>query len=263
MTTHTFRGSDRVEARDVVALVTGAGSGIGLGCARALLRAGARVAINDRASDALDRAAAALADEGLPASRIAAVCADVTDAGTVARMFAEVRQRWGPVGALVNNAAVSGGRLPLAEIADEQWDRMMTANLRGVYLCTRQALPDMVAKRWGRVVNIASVAGVSGKLLASAHYAAAKGGVVAFTRRVAMEAAPHGVAVNAVAPGLIADTGFTRAITGPLLERYLAGIPAHRAGTVDEVAQLAAFLCSEHAGYIVGQTVVVDGGASA
>ena len=248
---------------ELVALVTGGGSGIGLACARVLLRRGSRVVIADCSSERLAAARDALLQEEPDAeSRLMTVLADVTDASAVEAMFDKVTAEWGPVMALVNNAGISGGRKRLCEISDEEWDQMMTANLRGVHLCTRRALPPMYEARYGRIVNMASTAGLSARLLASAHYAAAKGGIMAFTKRVAIEAAPENVAVNCVAPGLTAGTRFTCNIKGELLEHYLSCIPANRPGTCEEVAELVAFLCSPHAGYIIGQTIVIDGGAS-
>lgn len=249
--------------KEQVALVTGGAMGIGLSCVRALLRKGCRVVMNDLSAEKLDSAKKQLAeDESFPESLLMTVSADVTDAGAVEDMFGQVTRKWGPVTSLVNNAGISGGRKTLSEIPDEEWDRMIVANLRGVYLCTKTALPAMYQNQWGRIVNIASVAGVSGKLMASAHYAAAKGGIAAFTKRVGVEAAPYNVAINCVAPGLTADTGFTRNIKGDLLKRYLAQIPVNRAATCEEIGELVAFLCSRHAGYIIGQTIVIDGGAS-
>jgi 3-oxoacyl-[acyl-carrier protein] reductase len=190
------------------------------------------------------------------------VAADVCSERDVERLFRRIEDEWGSVDALVNNAGVSGGRLRLGEISPHSWDRMIADNLRGMYLCCTRALPAMTGQRWGRIVNMTSIAGTSGKGFASPHYSAAKGGMVGFTKRLAVEAAPHNVAVNCVAPGLIAGTGFTSGIRGNLLQRYLAGIPANRAGTVEEVAELVAFLLSPACGFIVGQTIVIDGGAS-
>lgn len=247
----------------MVALVTGGGSGIGFACVQALLRRGARVALAGRSKEKLDAAKKELVENNAaPESALMAVCADVTDAAAVKSMFTRIENAWEPVTALVNNAGVSGGRKLLAEITEEEWDRLIGANLRGLFLCTKAALPAMYAKGMGRIVNISSVQAVSARLMASAHYAATKGGIAAFTRRVAMEAAPRGVAVNCVAPGLIADTGFTGSVKGELLQRYLASIPVNRPGTCEEVAELVAYLCSSHAGYIIGQTIVMDGGSS-
>lgn len=247
----------------LIALVTGGARGIGLACVRALLQKGSRVVINDCSVGKLEETRKKLLqDESVSESLIMTISTDVTDAHAVEEMFDQVMEKWGPVMALVNNAGVSGGRKSLSEISDEEWDSMLIANLRGVYLCTKRVLPHMYKNRWGRIVNIASIAGVSGKLLASAHYSAAKGGIVAFTKRIAIEAAPYNVAVNCIAPGLIADTGFTHNIKGKLLEQYLAGIPAQRAGRCEEIGELVAFLCSPYAGYIIGQTILIDGGAS-
>ena len=248
---------------ELIVLVTGSATGIGLACVRSLLRKGARVVVNSRGLPKLENAERQLlGPDGFPKSRVMTVAADVTDSNAVGRMFEQIERTWGPVNALVNNAGISGGRMTLADITEEAWDRIITANLRGLYLCTRRALPKMYERRWGRIVNISSITGVSGKLMASPHYAATKGAIVAFTRRLSMEAAPHQVAVNCVAPGLIADTGFTHMIKGELLERYQRDIPAGRPGTCEEVAELVAFLCAEHAGYIIGQSIVMDGGAS-
>ena len=252
-----------MQPKEEVALVTGAASGIGFACARTLLLQGARVLVNDLNEGPLEDARQALAgSDGIEADQILTAAADVTDADAVAGMFQRVLGQWGAVSILVNNAGVSGGRRALAEITADMWDEMMAANVRGMYLCTRCVLPHMYKRAWGRVVNMASIAAISGRLMASAHYSAAKGAIAAFTRRVAIEAAPHNVAVNCVAPGLTADTGFTRAVTGDLLEQYLERIPAGRPATCDEIAELVAFLCSRHAGYIIGQTIVIDGGAS-
>jgi NAD(P)-dependent dehydrogenase (short-subunit alcohol dehydrogenase family) len=253
-----------MDYQDQVCLVTGGGSGIGLACVEALLRRNCRVAINDLEAAKLQAVQQRLI-EGAVANldRIMTVPADITEAHAVGELFARIEEKWNAVTTLVNNAGISGGRREITEIAETEWDRMMGANLRGTFLCTKRALPAMYERRWGRIVNLSSVAAVSGKLRASAHYATTKGGIAAFTVRVAVEAAARQVTVNCVAPGLIAGTGFTHSVTGELLEQYLACIPAGRPGTPEEVAELIAFLCSPRAGYIVGQTIVMDGGASA
>ena len=253
-----------MDYHEQIALVTGSGSGIGFACAHALLRKGSRVVINDRRVDALEEAKRELLeiDPSLE-SLILTIAADVTDVQAVASMFAQVSSEWGSVTTLVNNAGVSGGRKTLDEITDDDWDSIVTANMRGTYLCTKAALPAMYEKQWGRIVNLSSIVGAIGRFWASAHYAATKGGIIAFSKKIAFEAAPHNVAVNCVAPGVIADTGFTHMIKGELWDRYREMIPARRPGTCEEVGELVAFLCSQHAGYIIGQTILIDGGASA
>jgi 3-oxoacyl-[acyl-carrier protein] reductase len=252
-----------VQFDGMIVLVTGGASGIGLGCVRALLGRGAHVCAADLRKNELAVVETRLLDEGaFPRQNLLAVAANVNDEGEVEALFGRIESQWRSVDALVNNAGVSGGRLRLGEISPEMWDRMMVDNLRGMYLCCARALPAMTRKRWGRIVNMTSIAAVSGKGFASPHYSAAKGGMVGFTKRLAVEAAPHNVAVNCVAPGLISDTGFTAAVRGELLERYLAGIPANRPGTVEEVAELVAFLLSPACGFIIGQTIAIDGGAS-
>ena len=253
-----------MEFKDTISLVTGAGSGIGLACAQALLQQGGRLVLNDLDADRLEQAQQTLVKcASDSAARIMSVKADVTDAGEIADVFKAVADRWGPVSILINNAGVSGGRMKLSDIDPTMWDRMMTANVRGTYLCTQQVLPAMCAQRWGRIVNIASVAATSGRLMSSAHYSASKGAIAAFTKRIAADVAPHQVAVNCVAPGLTEGMRFTENVTGTLLEQYCQRTPAGRAGRCDEVAALVAFLCSKHAGYLIGQTIVIDGGATA
>jgi len=243
-------------------VVTGGANGIGLATSRVLLARGARVCIAGNDQHQLACAEKVIVEDGLQ-ERLMTVRADVTKPDDVEQVFSRVEGMWTTVDALVNNAGVSGGRLPLSEVSLEDWDRMLTANLRGVYLCSYRALPGMVKAGWGRIVSVSSIAGMSAKGFASPHYSAAKGGIIGFTKRLAAEAAPHSVAVNCVAPGLIANTGFTVDIAGELLDRYLDGIPANRPGTTDEVAELIAYLLSPQAGFIIGQTIVIDGGASA
>lgn len=252
-----------MDFRETVALVTGGAHGIGYACAFALLQRGTRVVIADRDEDRLMAAVnGLLANEAMKADFIMAIAADVTDSKSVKDIFARVASIWGPILILVNNAGISGGRKTLAEITEEEWDRLIIANVRGMYLCTRAALPAMYATRWGRVINISSVQAVSSRLMGSAHYAASKGAVAAFSRKIALEAASYNVAINCVAPGFIGATGFTAKIEEKLLQRYLELIPVGRPGTAEEVAALVAFLCSPDASYIIGQTIVMDGGSS-
>lgn len=252
-----------MDSSELVALVTGGAHGIGYACARAFAKRGTRVVIADRDSDRLSAAAERLLDShDVQRDSIMPLAADVTDRRAVNEMFAQVAGTWGPVLILVNNAGISGGRKALAQITEDEWDKLMMANVRAMYLCTQVALPAMYAKGWGRVVNVASVQAISARLMGSAHYAATKGAVAAFSRKVALEAAPHNVAINCVAPGLIGNTGFTSTVDGELLEQYLNLIPVHRAGTADEVAALITFLCSDQASYIIGQTIIIDGGSS-
>jgi NAD(P)-dependent dehydrogenase (short-subunit alcohol dehydrogenase family) len=235
------------------ALVTGAATGIGAATARALARCGARVAVNH-----LGGAAAAhrvVADIVAAGGRAVAVEADVRDAAAVAAMVAEVRQRLGPVHVLVNNAGVIS-RSPCVDLAEDEWDRVVGTNLKGVYLCSRSALPDMLEAGWGRIVNVASELAFSGEALL-VHYCAAKSGVLGLTRALAREVAGNGVTVNAVAPGMT-DTPMLRANPVTFNDRVRAGIPAGRWGRPEDVAETVVFLMS--ADYYVGWTLSPNGG---
>jgi 3-oxoacyl-[acyl-carrier protein] reductase len=188
--------------------------------------------------------------------------ADISRGEDVEKMVQAVREAWGGLDILVNNAGISGAGTSLHEITDEVWERMMQVNLKGVFLCSRAALPGMVEAGGGRIVNIASVAGISGMLACNAHYAAAKGGIVALTRRLARDYAPQGVTVNCIAPGLILDTGFNEKMEVDRVGSYVRQIPRGRPGNTRDVAGLAAFLASDEADYITGQVIAVDGGAT-
>lgn len=236
------------------ALVTGAGAadGIGFACARALGRAGCRVAIC-ATTDRIHERAAALRAEGLDVS---AHVADLTEVDQVSRLRAAV----GAVDILVNNAGMGSVGAPalqagFLEMSVEEWDHAMDASLRTAVLTTRAFLPDMVRAGWGRVVMMASVTGPMVSNPGESAYSAAKAAMVGLTHALALEQAAHGVTVNAVAPGWIA----TGASTPEELVAARA-TPPRRAGTPEEVAAVAAFLASEAASYVNGAVIVVDGG---
>lgn len=238
-----------------VALVTGASRGIGRAVALALARQGAAVAVHyARAADAAAEVVAAIAAAG---GRAAAVQGDVGDPAQVERVVAEAEARLGPVDILVNNAGLVRDNL-LLRMRDEDWDEVLRTNLTGAFRLTRLVLRGMVRRRWGRIVNVASVAGLVGNP-GQANYAAAKAGLIGFTKAVAREVASRGITVNAVAPGFI-DTDMTRALPEEARRRAAEQIPLGRLGTPEEVAAVVAFLASEAAAYVTGQTIVVDGG---
>jgi 3-oxoacyl-[acyl-carrier protein] reductase len=172
-------------------------------------------------------------------------------------MFAEVEEAMGPVEVLVNNAGITRDGL-LLRMASDDWDTVLRTNLRSAYLCTRAALRGMLRPRWGRIVSVSSVAGLAGNP-GQANYAAAKAGLVGFTRSVAKEVGSRGITVNAVAPGLV-DTELTAGLADELREAALGAIALGRFGTASEVASLVGYLASDAASYITGQVIVVDGG---
>jgi len=181
---------------------------------------------------------------------------DVAASDGLDEAFAALEQRFGPVLVLVNNAGVRADALAL-QIDDEQWARVVETNLSGAFRVTRRALRGMLRARFGRIVNVASVVGPRANP-GQANYAASKAGLVGMTRTIAAEVARRGVTVNAVAPGLI-DTEMTKDVA----ERMLETVPAHRAGTPDDVAACVRFLASTEASYVTGATLAVDGGLSA
>jgi 3-oxoacyl-[acyl-carrier protein] reductase len=246
------------DLRDAVVLVTGASTGIGAAAAVRFARAGARVGINYRQSEreATDVLAAveAAGSEGL------LLRADVAQRAQVGAMVDALATRFGRIDRLVNNAGTPVARSTLAELPEATWDEALAVNLKGVFLCSQAVIPHLRRAGGGRIVNVSSLVARTGE--SSAHYAVAKAGVNALTRALARELAPDGIAVNAVAPGLI-DTpvhGKFAADPQAIFARVIPRIPLGRAGTADEVAGWIVFLSSADAGYTTGQIVEVNGG---
>jgi len=234
-----------------VALVTGGSRGIGRAIAESLHGVGARVAVLGRDAERAQAAATALGERAL------AVTADVASADQVAQAVAAVEQGLGPIDILVNNAGLTRDGL-LARMTGDDWDAVLEANLKGAFLLTKAVTRGMMKRRWGRVINITSVVGLMGNA-GQANYAASKAGLIGLTKAVAREFASRNVLVNAVAPGFI-DTDMTRALTDQQREVLLAQIPLGRLGQAADVARAVLFLASDHADYITGQVLVVDGG---
>jgi len=235
------------------AVVTGASRGIGAAIARALDRAGARVALVARSRDALAEVAAALGHRPM------IVDADLGDADAPAAVARRVIDTLGHVDVLVNNAGV-GARLPSVELDAETIDRMHRVNVRGLLLLTTAVLPSMVARRAGSIINVSSVSSQVGTPRRAA-YAASKGAVDALTRSLAMEFGPHGIRVNCVAPGVIVTAMWekNRAVPG-VIEQVEAQVALRRWGLPEDVADVVVFLASDAARYVTAQTIEVDGG---
>ena len=238
------------ELRNHVALVTGGSRGIGTAIVHALAGAGAAVAINFREqADAANALAAAISKAG---GRAIAVQADVADSAAVAAMFARTTSELGAVDILVNNAGIALTR-SVDRLTEEDFDKTIAVNLKGVFLCMQAALPAMRAKKWGRIVNISSGA-ARGAGAIGPHYNASKAGVEGLTRGYAARLAKEGITVNAVAPSLI-ETDMMKGT-----KDVIARIPLRRLGTADEVAQAVMLLIANE--YMTGQTIAMSGGMS-
>jgi 3-oxoacyl-[acyl-carrier protein] reductase len=249
--------SDRPLA-DGCALVTGASRGIGAATALALAEEGWPVAVNYRRDrQSADGVVAAIREAGGTAE---AVGADVGSDGACEEMLERVADGLGPVAVLVNNAGITADALSM-KLSNEDWSRVLDVNLTAAFQLTRSVLRSMMRERRGRVINVASVVALRANP-GQANYAAAKAGLIAFTRTVAAEVARRGITVNAVAPGLI-ETELTRGLSNGPSNPLLDAIPARRPGRPEEVAACIRFLASEEAGYVTGAVLSVDGGLSA
>lgn len=240
-----------------VALVTGGSRGIGRQIALSLAAAGNRVAVNY--STRVEAAEEVVAEIEAGGGAAMAVGADVSEPAAVESMFEQVTAGLGPVEILVNNAGITRDNL-LLRMSIEEWATVLDTNLTSAFLCTKTALRQMLRARWGRIVSIASVAGVSGNP-GQANYAASKAGMIGFTKTVAKEVGARGITANVIAPGFI-TTDMTDALSDEVKTASLGAIALGRFGTAAEVAAAVAFLASEEAGYITGQVIGVDGGIS-
>lgn len=241
----------KIDLTGKTAVVTGSTRGIGRAVAQALADSGARVAIVGRDRE---KAAAIAAEVGHGAEGFAC---DVADTAAVAALIAEVEKAFGGIDILVNNAGLTRDNLVM-RLSDEDWDTVMNANLRGAFAAIRAAARGMMKKRSGRIINMASVVGLNGNK-GQSNYAASKAGLIALTKSVAKELGSRNILVNAIAPGFI-ETEMTDAMT-PEARAALNGlIPLSRLGKPEDIASMVVFLASDHASYITGQVLVVDGG---
>lgn len=246
-----------------IALITGGGRGIGRAIALEFARNGARVAVASRTAEQVEHVAAEIG-----ANAIALVC-DVANPESVARMFSDLRGRLGDADILVNNAGIAESAT-VANTSDELWHRLLSINLSGTFYCTRAALPAMLKKGWGRVINVASIAGKAGAPYIAA-YSASKHGVMGLTRSIALEVANAGITVNAICPGYVETDMVTRGIeqitqkTGRTAEEAMDIIkkmsPQNRLATPEEVAAVALLLASDNGRGINAQGINVDGGS--
>ncbi|HQZ70925.1 MAG TPA: 3-oxoacyl-[acyl-carrier-protein] reductase [Anaerolineae bacterium] len=238
-----------------VALVTGSSRGIGRAIALRLAADGCQVVVNYRAG--ADAAAEVVGSIEAAGGTAIAVQADVTDAAAVESLIGQTLERFGRLDVLVNNAGVTRDGL-LMRMKDEDWDMVIATNLRSVFLASRAVLRPMMRQRGGRIVSITSISGLSGNA-GQCNYAAAKAGIVGFTRSLAKEAGARGITVNAVAPGYV-PTDLTSDLPQTLLDEAVKATPLGRLGTAEDIAAAVSFLASDDAAFITGQVLRVDGG---
>ena len=237
-----------------VALVTGSGRGIGKAIALKLAENGATLIIND-VGDAAPAEQTVTEIKNMN-RRAMAIMADVSSSSDVNQMVATAITTFGKIDILVNNAGITRDQLTM-RMTDEEWDKVLAIDLKSVFLCTRAVLRPMLKQRSGRIISMSSVVGIIGNA-GQANYAAAKAGIIGFTKTIAKEVASRGITVNAVAPGFI-DTPLTQVLPEERKQTLMAGIPLGYLGTPRDIAETVAFLASEEALYITGQVITVDG----
>ena len=239
--------------KDKVAVVTGGGSGIGRAISLQLAQDGAAVSVWDLNGESAEQTVAMIVSAG---GRAIACVGDASSKADIARSAGLTRQAFGAISILVNNAGISSFT-PFMDIAEEMIDRIMAINIKGPMLCCQEVIPDMLKSGWGRIINISSSSAQTGAPM-MCHYSASKGGVIAFTKSLALELAAKGITVNNIPPGFV-DTPMLR--QSPVdMEKQIAASPMKRAGTPEDIAAACAFLASEQAGYITGLTLGVNGG---
>ena len=243
-----------------VALVTGAGRGIGFAIAEGFAREGLSVAVNDHDPGLAGEAAGRIRAAG---GKARAFPADVSDAGAVFSMVSAIREAFGPVDVLVNNAGISpkrdGMKVPVWEMDPAEWREVVGVNLTGHFLCSRAVLPDMKERRRGVIVSVTSVAATQHSDLAGCHYHATKAGICGLVRAIAGEMGPHGVRAVAVGPGRVA-TEMAARTPKEVNDRIVAAIPLRAVADPADIANLVLFLSSPAASHITGATVMIDGG---
>ena len=243
-----------MDLKDQIVLVTGGARGIGKAIAENFAKKGAHLVIADISLSSAEETAKEIAATGV---RTLALSLDVSKAGDVTAAFANIIKEFGRIDFVINNAGITKDGLVL-RMKEEDWDAVININLKGVFLCSKEAVKLMVKQRYGRIVNIASVVAFIGNP-GQANYSASKAGIVGLTRTIAAEYASRGVTVNAVAPGFIA-TAMTEALPDNIRQEMLKSIPVGTFGSVDDVANAVAFLASPDNGYITGQVIHVNGG---
>ena len=245
-----------VSLKDKVALVTGGSRGIGHGIAKKLAECGCTVALSYVRNK--EMAQKSVRDITSLGARAIAVPLAVEDRNSIRKALGIIKTELGRINVLVNNAAIAQEK-PFESVTDDDWDRVLGINLRGPFACTQEVLPDMLAIGWGRIINISSIGGQWGGFN-QVHYAAAKAGLINLTRSMAKIYSHTGITCNAIAPGLIATDMSAAELETEAGKEKVKNIPAGRLGNIEEVAATVAFLCTDGASYITGQTLNLNGG---
>lgn len=241
-----------------VALVTGASSGIGRATAREFAKAGAKVVVHYNVSkEDAEAVVEAISKEG---GEAIALQADVSKKKEVDTLIKATLDNYGTIDILINNAGALIKRENLENMEEALWDEVMDVNLKSIFLVSQAVIPIMKDKRYGKIINLTSIAARVGGGVGAGHYSASKGGILTLSKNMAKELAPHGIIVNAISPGII-DTRFHERFSSPeIFNKFLESVVLKRAGTAEEVAWPILFLCSDYAAYIVGETIEINGG---